>query len=175
MLGKKGLLVSTAVVFLSLLSVSGAKADAPCFTLASLKGTYAVTAHYGGDIAVAFGVRQLDEEGNLTGTFVLNEPLAGSTTGARTIITGTQKGSITTLNCNGTGVITRVLAASNGVVTTQLDDFIISRAIEKDGLLHVTAIQDALRPPSVLVTPGVLVTREWTRVPDTTGDDESGQ
>jgi hypothetical protein len=165
MFSKNSLLVSTAIVFFTLLGVSGAKADTPCFTLASLKGTYSVNAHYEGSIAIALGVRQLDDEGNLTGTFILNEPVVGSTTGARTIITGTQKGTVT-INCNGTGVITRVLTASNGVVTTQMDDFLITRAIEKNGHLHATAILDAQRTPSVLVTPGVLVTREWTRVPD---------
>jgi hypothetical protein len=165
MLNKNSLFVSTAIVFFTILGVSGAKADTPCFTLASLKGTYSVNAHYEGGIAIAFGVRHLDEEGDLTGTFILNEPVAGSTTGARTIVTGTQKGTVA-INCNGTGVITRVLTSSTGVVTTQSDDFLVTRAIEKDGRLHVTAIVDAQRTPSVLVTPGVLVTREWTRVPD---------
>jgi len=166
MLGKNRLFVSTAIVFLVLLGVSGAKADTPCFTLASFEGTYAVKGYYEGGIAIALGVRHFDEEGNLTGTFSLNEPVAGSTTGARTIITGTQKGAVTTLNCNGTGVFTRVLTASNGVVTTQMDDFVITQAIEKDGHLHATAIEDAQRTPSALVTPGVLVTREWTRIPE---------
>ena len=165
MINKNSLFVSAAMVFFTVLGVSGAKADTPCFTLASLKGTYSVNAHYEGGIAIALGVRQLDDEGNLTGTFILNEPVAGSTTGARTIISGTQKGTVA-VNCNGTGVITRVLTASNGVVTTQMDDFLITRAIEKGGHLHATAILDAQRTPSALVTPGVLVTREWTRVPD---------
>jgi hypothetical protein len=157
--------VSSAIVLLSLLGVSHAKADTPCFTLASFKGTYAVTGYYEGGIAIAYGVRQLDEAGNLTATFILNEPVAGSTTGARTVITGTQKGSITTLNCNGTGVITRVLTSSTGVVVTQMDDFIVTQATEREGQLHVTAIRDAQRTPSALTTPAVLVTREWTRLP----------
>jgi very-short-patch-repair endonuclease len=56
-----------------------------------------------------------------------------------------------------------------------MDDFVITQAIEKDGHLHATAIQDAQRTPSALVTPGVLVTREWTRVPEPKEDGESGQ
>jgi hypothetical protein len=166
MLSKNNLFVSAAIIFFTLLGVSGAKADTPCFTLASLNGTYAVKGHYEGGIAVALGVRRLDEKGNLTGTFILNEPVAGSATGARTIITGTQMGSVTTLNCNGTGVFSRVLTASNGVVVTQMDDFVITQAIAQDGHLHATVIQDAQRTPSALLTPGVLVTREWTRVPE---------
>jgi hypothetical protein len=175
MLSKNSLSVSAAIILFTFLGVSGAKADAPCFTLASLKGTYAVNGHYEGRIAIALGVRHLDEEGNLTGTFILNEPVAGSTTGARTIVTGTQKGAVTTLNCNGTGVFTRVLTASNGVVTTQMDDFVITHAIEKDGHLHATAILDAQRTPSALVTPGVLVTREWTLVPQPKEDADTGR
>ncbi|HLW23837.1 MAG TPA: hypothetical protein VKT22_05675 [Steroidobacteraceae bacterium] len=157
------------------LGASGARADTPCFTLASLKGTWSLVAHYEGGVAIALGVRHLDEDGNLTGTFILNEPLAGSTTGARTVITGTQKGAITTLNCNGTGVITRVLTTSTGVTVTQMDDFVITRAVEKERHLRATAIQDAQETASALVTPGVLVTRDWTRVPDPKEDGESGR
>jgi len=58
----------------------------------------------------------------------VNEPTPGATTGARTIVTGTQVGTYT-VNCDGTGVITRTLTASNGVTTTQMDDFIIMGAI----------------------------------------------
>ncbi len=165
MRSSNSLSILTAIFVFTLLCVSAAKADTPCFTLASLKGTYAVTGYYEGGIAIAYGVRQLDGEGNLTGTYILNEPVAGSTTGARTVITGTQKGSITTLNCNGTGVFTRVLTSSTGVVTTQMDDFVIVHAYARNGQLHATAIRDAQKTPSVLVTPGVLVTREWTRLP----------
>jgi len=175
MSSQKGLFVATAIAFLALVGASSAKADTTCFTLGSFKGTYAVVAHYEGGVANAFGVRHLDDEGNLTGTFVLNEPVTGSTTGARTIVTGTQKGSITTLNCDGTGVITRVLTASNGIVTTQMDDFVVTQAIEEHGHLRVTAIHDAQRTPSALVSPPVLVTREWTRTPDTKAPEESGQ
>jgi len=157
--------ISSAIILFSLLGVSHANADTPCFTLASLKGTFAVTGNYEGGIAIAYGVRQLDEAGNLIGTFILNEPVAGSTTGARTVITGTQRGSVTTLNCNGTGTFTRVLTSSTGAVTTQIDDFVITQATENEGELHATVIRDAQRTPSALTTPAVLVTREWTRVP----------
>jgi hypothetical protein len=157
---------ATVLLPLGLLAVGGAKADdAHCFTLASLKGTYAIVASYEGDVASAVGVRHIDEEGNLTGTFVLNEPVEGSATGARKIVTGTQKGTLT-VNCDGTGVVTRTVTASNGVVAHQLDDFVITQAIEKDGRLRVTAMQDIEREASALVPGGVLVTRVWTRVPD---------
>jgi hypothetical protein len=74
----------------------------------------------------------------------------GSTTGARTITTGTQVGTYS-VNCNGTGVFTRTLTSSTGVVTTQTDDFVITKATEHDGRLLATALEDAQRTPSALV------------------------
>ena len=171
MRNKRSLLVLSLVSLLGL-SIAKADDDSHCFTLESFKGTYAIVAHYEGDIAIALGVRHFDDEGNLTGTFVLNEPEKGSTTGARTILTGTQKGSISTLKCNGTGVITRTATASNGMVTTTHDDFVVTRAIEKHGKLRVTAIQDAQVTPSSLVSPPVLLTRVWTRVPHPNEEEE---
>jgi hypothetical protein len=167
MFNNRSLFVLVALVSFSLFSMSAAKADddVPCYTLASLHGTYVVVTAYTGDIAAAFGVRHLDGEGNLTGTFVLNEPEKGSTTGGRTILTGTQMGTYT-VNCDGTGVITRVVTASNGVTGTQQDDFVITRAIKKDGRLLATAIHDIERPASLLVPGGLLVTRDYTLRPD---------
>jgi len=95
----------------------------------------------------------------------VNEPTAGSTTGARTIVTGTQAGTYT-VNCDGTGVFTRVLTV-NGVATNQMDDFMITGAIVKDDHLVATAIVDAQRTPSVIVAGGIFLTRSFTRLPDT--------
>jgi hypothetical protein len=69
--------------------------DSRCYTAASLKGTYAVLGTYGANVALALGVRQFDGNGNLTGTFTLNEPDPTSTTGGRKIVTGTQVGTYT--------------------------------------------------------------------------------
>jgi hypothetical protein len=139
--------------------------DTHCYTLASLKGTYATVGTYGTHVAVALGLRQFDGEGNLTGTFTLNEPTPRSTTGGRTIITGTQMGTYT-VNCDGTGVFTRILTASNGVHTTQMDDFLITKATMKDGQLVATALEDAQRTPSAIVPGGIFLTRSYTRRPD---------
>jgi hypothetical protein len=165
---KKGLFGLTALVFIGFISVSTAKADPKCYTVASLKGTYAAIGTYGSNIAMALAIRHFDGNGNLTGTFTLNEPTPGSTTGARTIITGTQVGTYT-VNCDGTGVFTRLLTASNGVTTTQQDDFVITRAAGGDrGDDHfiATAIQDAQRTPSAIVPGGIFLTRSYTRLPD---------
>lgn len=153
---------------LTLMFVAGAQSAAAqdrqtCFTLDSLKGSYSVVGTYGGNIAIALAKRYVDGAGNLTGTFVVNEPTAGSTTGARSIVTGTQEGSLS-VNCDGTGVVTRILTVA-GVETTQTDDFVITEAQFKDGELIAKTIVDAQRTPSTIVSGGVFLRRTWTRVP----------
>jgi hypothetical protein len=172
MLNKKGLFAATALVFLGFLGVPTAKAqDKQCYTVASLKGTYGVVATYGANVALALAVRNFDGQGNLTGTFTLNEPDPASSTGGRKIITGTNVGTYT-INCDGTGVFTRVLTASNGVTTTQMDDFLITKATAKGNQLIATALEDAQRTPSAIVAGGIFLIRSYTRRPDSdTGKD----
>src|SRR5215472_10785192 len=128
MFTKKCLFVPAALVCVGFICTSAANAEDPekpkCYTVASLQGSYAVVTNYGAYVALALARRYFDGEGNLTGTFTLNQPKAGSTTGERAIVTGTQVGTYT-VNCDGTGVITRVVTASNGVTANQEDDFII--------------------------------------------------
>jgi len=161
----KSLLVLTALVFCGFFSAAKADDDAQCYTVASLKGTYATIGTYGANLAIALGLRHFDGKGNQTGTFTLNEPTPGSSTGGRTIITGTQVGTYT-VNCNGTGVFTRTLTTSNGVKTTQMDDFVITKATAKDDHFLATALQDAQRTPSAIVAGGIFLTRSYTRLPD---------
>ncbi len=167
MLKKKSVFAVMALIFLGFITVSTARADddSPCYTLASLKGTYAVLGTYGANVALAIGVRHFDGNGNLTATFTLNEPTPGSTTGGRTIITGTQVGTYT-VNCDGTGVFTRTLTASTGLVTMQSDDFLITKATRRDGHLLATALEDAQRTPSAIVAGGIFLIRSYTRRPD---------
>lgn len=134
-----------------------------CFTLASLKGSYSIVGTYGANIAIALAKRYVDGDGNLTGTFLVNEPTPGSTTGERTLVTGTQAGTVS-VNCDGTGVVTRVLTVA-GVQTKQFDDFVITKAKIKDGELIATTIVDATRTSSAIVPGGVFLRRTWTRVP----------
>ncbi len=166
MLNKKCTLIPAALVLFGVFGVSAAKADdSRCYTNASLKGTYAAVATYGANVALALAIRHLDGQGNLTGTFTLNAPVEGSPTGARTIITGTQTGTYS-VNCDGTGTFTRILTSSTGVVTTQTDDFLITKATERDERLLATALEDATRVPSALVPGGLFVFRSYTRRPD---------
>ena len=104
MFSKKSLFVPTALIFGFLGASATANAQPRCYTVASLQGAYAVVANYGANVAISLGTRIFDGQGNLTGAFIINEPTPGSTTGERTIVTGTQKGTYT-VNCDGTGTI----------------------------------------------------------------------
>ena len=165
MFGKKTLVLAIALVFLGLVGVAAADDKPQCYTLASLSGTYGVIAEYGAHQAIALAVRHFDGKGNTSGTFTVNAPDPASTTGGRILITGTNVGTYT-INCDGTGVITRVLTSSTGVVTTQMDDFVITTADVKDGVFVAKTMEDAVRVPSALVPGGVFVTRYYTRRPD---------
>jgi hypothetical protein len=170
MLGKKSLFVPTALVFMCLFGVSVANAQNPnpnpnqqCYTLASLQGNYSVITTYGGNVALALGPGYFDGSGNLARTTIINEPTAGSTTGARTLVTAKNVGTYT-VNCNGTGQFIRVLTA-NGVLTNLVDDFIITTAIVQGGQLIATTIVDAQETPAAVVPGGIFVTRVHTRLP----------
>jgi hypothetical protein len=167
MFSKNHLVVPAVVILSSFLGVSAAKAQTAtqrCYTLASLQANYAIVVTYGANVAVALATRSYDGNGNLTGTFVLNQPSTGST-GARTIVTGTQAGTYT-VNCNGTGKFNRLVTASTGLTALQVDDFVITGSFVQDGVLIATSIADATEVPSAIVAGGILVTRVQTRLPD---------
>jgi hypothetical protein len=169
MFSMKSLLVAAVLISTGFIGVSAASAEEQkCYTLASLQGNYAIVANYGANVAIALATRSYDGNGNLTGAFLVNGPKAGSTTGARTLTTGTQIGTYT-VNCNGTGQILRVLTTSAGSVT-QVDDFVITQAIVLGRHLIATSIKDAVETPSAIVPGGIFVTRTQTRLPD---DDRS--
>ena len=110
-----------------------------------------------------------DGSGNLASSFTVNEPTPGSTTGARTLVTGTQAGTYT-VNCNGTGVITRILTLADGTKSTGTDDFVITSAVRTvNGISYVflaTSIVNAQRTPSTIVPGGIFLTRTLTRLPN---------
>jgi hypothetical protein len=165
MFSRKSLLFAALSICTGFLGVSTASAESQkCYTVASLQGNYAIVANYGANVAIALGIRSYDGNGNLTGTFIVNGPTAGSTTGARTLTTGTQMGTYT-VNCDGTGKIFRVLTTSAGSVT-QVDDFVITEAVVLGRHLLATSIKDAVETPSAIVPGGIFVTRTQTRLPD---------
>ena len=171
MFSKKTLFVPSALVLISVLGVSAANAqDATClYTLASLQGSYAVLVNYGANVAIGIQPESLDGNGNLTRTGVLNQPTAGSTTGARTVATVTSRGTYT-VSCNGTGTITRIVTRPDGSTAPAVDDFIITSAVRlfsgSSYVLIATTIVDAQRDPSVILPGGVFVTRVHTRLPN---------
>ena len=162
---RKSWIITAAITIVSVLTTVSARAqDAPpCFDLASLQGNYTIIGTYGANVAIALAKRDMDGKGNLTGTFIVNEPLAGSTTGERHIVSGTQAGTYT-VNCDGTGVVTRVLTVGT-TQTEQFDDFVITHAIFEHGHLIATSVADAQRTPSTIVAGGIFLTRVWARIP----------
>jgi len=147
--------------------IANAQDQPQCYTLASLQGSYSIIGHYGAHLAIALVRAHLDGKGNFASTFVVNEPDPASTTGGRKLVTGSQTGTYT-LNCNGTGVITRLVVSTVGT-STVVSDLVITRAVSKDGVLIATEVVDAQRTPSFIVPGGIFLTRTYTRLPDDAG------
>jgi hypothetical protein len=162
----KKLIVPAVSIFMSFLGASAANAQIPrCYTASSLQGTYAVVGTYGANVAMGIGTRSYDGNGNLTGSSIVNEPTAGSTTGARTLVVATQAGTYT-VNCNGTGQFKRLVTTNTGIAAIQVDDFVITAAVILGGQLVATAIMDTQEVPSAIVAGGIFLSRVQTRLPD---------
>ena len=151
------------VMFTSFLGMTAANAQDPTcpYTLASLQGNYAIIGNYGSNLGMSLAVQTIDANGNFTRSAVVNGPTAGSTTVTTTTNTGT-----ITVNCDGTGKFNRILTLADGTMSTGVDDFIITNAIEKDGVLIATTIVDAQEIPSAVIPGGIFLTRVHTRLPD---------
>ena len=176
MLGKVNFVVMLCLVFLGATTAYAQDQDHPaCYTLASLQGSYAIVGHYGDHLAIALAEGQLDGKGNFKSTFIVNEPDTTSTTGARKVVSGSQTGTYT-INCDGTGVITRFVTLANGQTGTVVSDFMITKAVQSrrdnDGVLIATALEDAQRTPSFIVPGGVFLTRTYTRLPSRDEDSD---
>ena len=167
-------LASAATIVVGIFGMVSANAAEPhCYNLASLQGQYTLITNYGDHVAKAFVVRYYDGNGNFTGSFLINQPKVGSTTGERTLVTGTQTGTYA-VNCDGTGVVTRLVTLSNGTTAKEMEDFIITKAEMVSNLrgpffagqLIATALEDAGRDPSPIVSGGLFVTHTYSRLPD---------
>jgi hypothetical protein len=170
MYNKKSSLVPAALLLVSFFGVSSANAQSSCpYSVASLQGKYAIVVNYLPTYAaMAIGTRSYDGAGNMTGTFIVNGPTAGSTTGARTVTKGTQVGTYT-VNCDGTGVITRTTTLATGQVNTLVDDFVITAAAPTfNGLTIATAVVDVGENPTTggAAPAGLYQTRVQTRLPN---------
>jgi hypothetical protein len=169
---RHSLFAPVVLIVFGFFGISTANAAGPqCYNLASLQGNYAIITNYGDNVAKALGWRYYDGNGNFTGSFVINEPKAGSTTGERTLVSGSQTGTYI-VSCDGTGVVTRVVTLSDGTTATQADDFVITGAMVIRNPpffpweLIATALEDAGRIPSPIVSSGLFVTHKWTRLPN---------
>ena len=164
------LYIPAAILLASFLCVSTANAqgDLCPYTLNSLQGKYAIVVTYLPTFAaVAIGTRYYDGAGNLTGTFIVNGPKAGSTTGARTITKGTQVGTYT-VNCDGTGAITRTVTLATGQIETFVDDFVTTASVSQFGMMISTSITDVAENPTTAgaAPAGLYQTRVQTRLPN---------
>lgn len=161
-------IAALCLVFLSATMANAQDQDPPeCYTPASLQGSYAIIGHYGAHLAIALTEGLFDGKGNFESTFIVNEPDPTSTTGARKLVSGSQTGTYT-INCDGTGVITRFVKLSNGETGTVVSDFIITKAVRSrsdKSVLIATGLEDAQRTPSFIVPGGVFLTRTYTRLP----------
>jgi hypothetical protein len=169
MRNKKRYLAGAALISFSFLSVSAARAEnPPCYTNASLQGSWSVVATYSANVGIGIGQRVLDGNGNWTGVFVLNAPTDGSTT--RTLTTNTQTGTYT-VNCDGSGTFVKTTVSSAGTTAgPSTDDFVITKAVVKNGQFVATEIVDAQRTASTLAAQsGLFVTRVHKRLPDRPG------
>ncbi len=166
MTNKRLMLATPALLFSAF--VAGIPAHAQmvpaCYTAESLQGSFGAMGTYGANQAIAIAVRTFDSAGNMTSPFVINEPLAGSTTGARTILPGTNTATYA-VNCDGSGVVTRV-ATAGGVTVPAYDDFLITEGAVQNGKLIAMTIVDTQRIPSGLVPGGVFLSRKYTRRPN---------
>jgi hypothetical protein len=168
MLRFRSLFTATAIcaVFLGTVRANADDQGQQCYTVASLRGSYTIIGHYGANLAIGLVRATLDGKGNFSSTFIVNEPDPASTTGDRKLVSGSQTGTYT-INCDGTGVITRVVTLSGGGTGTVVADLVITRAVRSEGgRLIATEVVDAQRTPSFIVPGGVFLTRTYTRLPD---------
>ncbi len=131
------------------------------FSVASLKGDYAVVNHYGdgGNLALGIGTAQFDGTGNLQGTLLLNRP---TPTGARELVPLTSTGTYT-VNADGTGILLLTVTLPDGTTKSATEDFVIAQTEEIRGILVATRIVDEQREPSLVLGNGVFVTQSYTR------------
>jgi len=171
MFNTKELFIGLALVLVVVPRASAAQREDndDCYTVASVQGSWAVVTTFGANFAKALGTRTVDRSGAFTGTALINAPANTTSpgavsflswTGARTITHVTQQGYFT-VNCDGTGTVTRIL---NGT-TQQIDDFVITRGVVEHGRLIATEIQDLQEVPSAATQGSFFVTRVHTRQP----------
>jgi hypothetical protein len=134
------------------------------YSEASFKGHYAVVGTYGANVAQALGTLTVND-GKIVTKEIVNEPLAGSKTGERTLVKISSTGTFT-IASDGTGVVTDGVKLADGSIATVTEDLVITKAEVIDGELVATELVSAQREASVVVPGGVFLTRHYTRRPN---------
>ncbi len=132
------------------------------YSLASISGNYAVVGTYSANVASVFGVLTFDGLGTLKGSATVNQP---GPNGSRTIAKVTVAGTYS-VERDGTGTMSVTVMLPNGTTSDATEDFVITKAESRDGMLIATSIFDAQQQPSVLISGDVFVTHTYTRRPD---------
>ena len=132
------------------------------YSLASITGNYAVVGTYSANLASVFGVLTFDGLGTLKGSATVNQP---GPNGSRTIAKVTVAGTYS-VERDGTGTMSVTVMLSNGTTSDVTEDFVITKAESRGGMLIATSIFDAQQQPSVLISGDVFVTHTYTRRPD---------
>ena len=143
------------------------------FTAASLQGNYAIVVNLTGaptgGVGIGLQTQINDGNGNFRRSGALNTPTPGSTNGARTLGTTVNVGTYT-VNCDGTGTITRFLTRSDGTTQATVDDFVITQSVRKlggvGGYLLALTVVSAGRQASTIIPGGGFVTQIHTRQAD---------
>lgn len=129
------------------------------YSLATVCGDYGAIATYGPNIARALGYEVMDGHGNIRGAATVNQPGPNDTT--RSIseigISGTY-----TVDANGRGSMSLVIALPGGGSGNVIEDFVITKTKVINGALIATEIQDMQQVPSAVIDDSSLVIHTYT-------------
>jgi hypothetical protein len=129
------------------------------YSVASIRGDYAVVNHYGANLALGVGTVHFDGTGTLSGSLLLNKP---ASTGARELVPLTLTGTYS-VNGDGTGTIFFTVTLPDSSIKTATEDFVITRTEVIRRFPVATEIIDAQREASLVLGNGVFVTQKYTR------------
>jgi len=128
------------------------------YSTGSLCGNYGAVAVYGANVARALGFEVMDGHGKITGAALVNQPGPNDTRTVATIgISGTY-----TINADGMGTMSLNIALPGGGTATVVEDFIITKSKQVDGVAVATEIQDAQEVPSAVIDESSLVIHTYT-------------
>jgi hypothetical protein len=128
------------------------------YSTASLCGNYGAVATYGANVARALGFEAMDGHGKISGAAFVNQPGPNDTrTIANIGISGTY-----TINAEGMGTMSLIIALPGGSTANVTEDFVITRSKVVDGVAIATEIQDAQEVPSAVIDDSSLVIHAYT-------------